>query len=773
MVVRFPIKYLVTPILIFVAFIFILTIQNPYIGIKLQETENGEWQITSIDTDGWAYEQNIRIGDSVVLIDESDPKLASTVKTYGILEQAHNITIERNGTVMSYAIPRELTEEQFEVFVMFPGIIFLVIMAIAAFIVIKKPDHPYLNSLFFFLVSVGLSYVCGGASSQGHVLPELFNGAAFLFVPYFLLRFLNGYIQSIGGTSIAPPCILRLFIVLNGLLIVMEAVFTLMRAGSAYEIVYCSLLSWFVIECAVCVSLLVIAVLRDRELLRKAEIKIMFLGLLLSFGPFIGLYAIPKLIVGTGWVSAGYTAISLVLLPATFIYLISAKRLLDIDFYIGRFRYNAGLAFILSFVHWLLDSILSHSPDVEIETLIFFPVIIMILLYIKEMLDYRFRSLLFTTTNDFQSRLDQFASHISTVMKVGELEERLIQEIKQVLGIQAVSLVEVDRRDFTIKLIQGYDRYPTELLTDSLFHHPLPAGVIEVLNKGAIVLAGERGEKRYVVWIGDKQNGTSLNIDERVWLQTLSRYVSIVYENLYLIQGLSDEFKDTMNKQSERNTPPWLMRFIFNLQENERSRFALDLHDSVLQNQLYWYRRIGIVTSDFEMSKELRQEMVAIREGLLDVIHETRSTCNELRPSLLKELGLVESLKHLFHTVQLRGNFTIEFDYDEFDTELDYEYTIAVYRIMQELLGNAGKHAKASKVKVHLSIMPQEVSLFYRDDGVGIGNAKMDGDLNHIGLTGIRERVTSLEGRIQFSGNEETIVRIWLPRMFTPDERHP
>nr|WP_240548386.1 ATP-binding protein [Paenibacillus lignilyticus] len=212
------------------------------------------------------------------------------------------------------------------------------------------------------------------------------------------------------------------------------------------------------------------------------------------------------------------------------------------------------------------------------------------------------------------------------------------------------------------------------------------------------------------------------------------------------------------------------MRFIFNLQENERSRFALDLHDSVLQNQLYWYRRIGEVTTDFEMSDAVRQEMIAIREGLLDVIHETRSTCNELRPSLLKEIGLVESLKELFHTIQMRENFTIEFDYDEFDMELDYEYTIAMYRIMQELLGNAGKHSKASKVKVHLSIMPHEISLLYSDDGIGIGNAKKRGDLSRIGLTGIKERVTSLEGRIQFSGNKETIVRIWLPRLVSPVE---
>ncbi|MBP3966107.1 sensor histidine kinase [Paenibacillus lignilyticus] len=768
--VRFHIKYLILPIVIFVAFVFILTIQKPYIGIKLHETASGEWRITNIDADGWAHKQNIGVGDSVIEIDENEPGLASTVKTYGILEQARSIAIERNGTVESYEIPSGLTEGQFRLFVLYPGFTFLIIMAISGFIVFKKPDLPYFYGLFFFLVLVGLSYVCGGASSQGHVLPELFSGAAFLFVPYCFLHFLNSYIQSIGGTSIVPPFILRLFIALNGLLIGMEAVFTLLQVSSAYEIVTLSLLSWFITECAVCVLLLVMAGVRNRLLIYKTEIKIMLLGIFFSFGPFIGLYAIPKLMDGSGWVSAGHTAIFLVLLPATFIYLITAKRLLDIDFYLGRFRYNAGLAFILSFIHWLLDSVLSHTPDLEIESLVYFPLIVILMLYLKEMLDFRFRSRHFMMKKDFQLRMDRFASRISKVMKVSELEEQFIQEIKEGLGIQAVSLLEVDRRDSTIELIGGYERYPIELVTNALFIKPLPLGLIEVLNNGAILLAGERMGKRCIVWIGEKQNATSLNIDERVWLKTLSRYVSIVYENLSLVQGLSDEFKDTVKQQSERNTPPWLMRFIFNLQENERSRFALDLHDSVLQNQLYWYRRIGEVTTDFEMSDAVRQEMIAIREGLLDVIHETRSTCNELRPSLLKEIGLVESLKELFHTIQMRENFTIEFDYDEFDMELDYEYTIAMYRIMQELLGNAGKHSKASKVKVHLSIMPHEISLLYSDDGIGIGNAKKRGDLSRIGLTGIKERVTSLEGRIQFSGNKETIVRIWLPRLVSPVE---
>ncbi|AZN40344.1 sensor histidine kinase [Paenibacillus albus] len=766
MVVRFHIKYLVIPILFFVAFIFILTIQKPYTGIKLEETKNGEWQIAGIDADGWAHTQDIREGDFVVLVDADKPELAYTVQTYGILEQVHSITIERNGTDKSFEIPRGLTEEQFNFFILYPGIIFLIIMTVSTFIVYKKTDNACFYGLFFFLVTVGLSCVCGGASSQGHVLPELFSGVAFLFIPYFLLVFLNSYIQSISGTRIVHPMILQIFILVNGLLIAFEAVVTLMRVGSSYNIVPLSLLGWFIIECAICIIVLLIAGLRDRSLIFKTEIKIMLIGIFLSFGPFIGLYAIPKLIVGTGWVSAGHTAIGLVLLPAMFIYLITAKRLLDIDFYIGRFRYNAGLAIILSFIHWVVDSVLSHSPDLEIETLIFFPIIVMLLLYIKEMLDFRFRSRFFASTNNFQLRLDQFASQISKVMKVNDLEERFIREIIQMLGIQAVSLLEVDLRAYSIRLINGCEEYPSELLKDVLFKKPLSAGVIEVLSNGAILSAGEHREKRYVVWIGDKPNGTSLNIDEIIWLQTLSRYVSIVFENLYLIQGLTDEFKDTIKKQPEKNTPPWLMRFIFNLQENERSRFALDLHDSVLQNQLYWYRRVGETTTDFEISDALRNELIAIREGLLDVIHETRSTCNELRPSLLKEIGLVESLKQLFHTIQMRENFTIEFDYDEFDTELDYEYTIAMYRILQELLGNAGKHAKATKVKVYISIMPHEVSLFYRDDGVGISNATEQGELNRpIGLTGIKERVNSLEGRIQFSGSKETIVRIRLPRM--------
>lgn len=768
MVVRFPfhMKYVVIAILVFVAFILSMTLQNPYIGIKLQETETAEWRISSISADGWAYMQDIRKGDYVKLVDGNAPELSFTVKTYGILEQVHSMTIEREGKVMSFGITGGLSTEQFKLFVLYPGVTFLIIIAVSGFIVFKRPGYSYSYGLFFFLVSVGLSYVCGGAAAQGHVWPELLSTMVFLFTPYFLMIFLNSYMQSIGRMRIVHPLTLQLLALVNGLLVVLEAVFVFRRAGSSFDLVTCSLLIWFMIECGACILILIIAGIRDRSLMRKTEIKIMYLGLFLSCGPFIGLNLIPKLLTGSGWVTVGHSAIFIVLLPATFIYLITAKRLLDIDFYFGRFRYNAGLAFMLSFIHWLLDSVLSHSPELEINTLFFFPIIVMLLLYIKEMLDFRFRTRFFTLKNDFQLRLDQFANHISKVMKVSDLEERVLREIKQVLGIQAVSLLEADWRAFDIKFIQGYENYPAELLRIEMFKKPLPAGVIQVLSKGAILLAGERMGKRYVVWIGEKPNGTSLNIDERAWLQALSRYVSIVFENLYLIQGLSEEFKDTLKKQAEKDTPPWLLRFIFNLQENERSRFALDLHDSVLQNQLYWYRRLGETATDYEMSDDLRQEMNAIREGLLDVIHETRSTCNELRPSLLKEIGLVESLKHLFHTIQLRENFTIEFDYDEFDTELDYEFTIAMYRIMQELLGNAGKHAKATKVTVYISIMPHEVSLFYRDDGVGIGNGTEQGELSRrIGLTGIKERVASLEGRIQFSGSQETIVSIRLPRM--------
>nr|WP_283249459.1 ATP-binding protein [Bacillus sp. FJAT-49736] len=189
-----------------------------------------------------------------------------------------------------------------------------------------------------------------------------------------------------------------------------------------------------------------------------------------------------------------------------------------------------------------------------------------------------------------------------------------------------------------------------------------------------------------------------------------------------------------------------MLRLLFRLSEKERASLSSDLHDSVLQDLIIWYRKLESLRSSSLFSGDIKGELFQIEEGLLDAIHQIRITCNELRPPFLLKMGLVESLKGLFSYARMFSNYEIEFLASEEKMELNEDQILGLYRIVQELLNNASKHSRASKVTMKLGYYKDKIHFCYRDNGVGADLSLMEGSFSHMGLAGIENRVLSLEG---------------------------
>lgn len=138
-----------------------------------------------------------------------------------------------------------------------------------------------------------------------------------------------------------------------------------------------------------------------------------------------------------------------------------------------------------------------------------------------------------------------------------------------------------------------------------------------------------------------------------------------------------------------------------------------------------------------------------IEEGLLDTIHQIRITCNELRPPFLLKMGLVESLRSLFSYARMFSNYEIDFSAMELKNPLNEDQILGMYRIVQELLNNATKHAKATKVTMNLTSKRDYIHFSYADNGVGMDLTSFGGSFKHMGLAGIENRVLSLEGKVE------------------------
>ncbi|MFZ6014479.1 MAG: sensor histidine kinase [Bacteroidota bacterium] len=182
-------------------------------------------------------------------------------------------------------------------------------------------------------------------------------------------------------------------------------------------------------------------------------------------------------------------------------------------------------------------------------------------------------------------------------------------------------------------------------------------------------------------------------------------------------------------------------------QETERRRLAADLHDSI--GGMLSTIRVGVST----MSKLLPdpQSIDQTKQMLDDTITSVRRISRDLMPSTLEKFGLVHALKELCERFQSTSKIPIHFQ-EYGDTKLDKNKELMVFRIVQELLNNAIKHAQASEIQVALQNEDQ-LYVIVEDDGVGFDadlhkNDKQSG--KGLGLFNIENRARLLGGRLEY-----------------------
>lgn len=336
-----------------------------------------------------------------------------------------------------------------------------------------------------------------------------------------------------------------------------------------------------------------------------------------------------------------------------------------------------------------------------------------------------------------QDRLKKYSQDISNVMNVFDLKHRLIEELNTILPNSEPHIISFN-----------HEHQSVEGNCPSNWFETLPkltAGKLEYQGEKVLILIGERKEQAYIL---------SLNVSsieepmDSIWFETLVYYTIMVFESLNVIENLMMQLEKALEKNEK---PQWILRLLFNLSEKQRLELSSDLHDTVLQEQLGLYRRLEDLLKEVEFPGETDEQLRSIVQGLLDTIHQIRMTCHELRPPLLKEIGLEKALENLFEHTQLSSTFKISYTAkDTSGLQLNEEKTIGIYRVVQELLNNAVKHSQATNLFFHMTSLDERLFLEYTDDGKGFEQNKLTPSFKSMGLSGIRERIQSLNGQIEF-----------------------
>ncbi|MBA3259395.1 MAG: GAF domain-containing protein [Gemmatimonadales bacterium] len=187
--------------------------------------------------------------------------------------------------------------------------------------------------------------------------------------------------------------------------------------------------------------------------------------------------------------------------------------------------------------------------------------------------------------------------------------------------------------------------------------------------------------------------------------------------------------------------------------EEERRRLSRELHDETAQVFSAVKMELGVLRQAVPPPQAARLDQVL---GLIDTgIRSIRSVTNDLRPSLLDDLGLLPALRSLVADCGERSGIRIGLTAPAALPALSKEAELAVFRALQEALSNVLRHAGAESVDVGISVRQGGVLLEVRDDGRGFpadAAAELAERAGHMGLAGMRERIGALGGSVRLQG---------------------
>ena len=206
-----------------------------------------------------------------------------------------------------------------------------------------------------------------------------------------------------------------------------------------------------------------------------------------------------------------------------------------------------------------------------------------------------------------------------------------------------------------------------------------------------------------------------------------------------------------------------LGRAVWRVQEDERRRLARELHDGVGQNLTALKHRLSQMDDALPADHAARAHLDAALALCTDTLEDTRNLSRLLRPPILDDLGLESALRWLGRSQAEASGVEITLDLQPLP-ELDGELQTLLFRVAQEALANAAKHARAQQIMVRLVARGDTLQLQVADDGQGCDPAtafRSGGS----GLGGMRERLRLYDGRLELHAapGEGTRVRALVP----------
>ena len=250
--------------------------------------------------------------------------------------------------------------------------------------------------------------------------------------------------------------------------------------------------------------------------------------------------------------------------------------------------------------------------------------------------------------------------------------------------------------------------------------------------------------------LGPKRHDVTHNPEDVELVSTLAPMIATALQSALLLRRLEDKVDQLEDREQELAA---LSGQLMQVQEEERRRLALDLHDDPLQRAILLARQISETSPSLDRTR--------LRSEAEEIISSLRAICSGLRPPVLDDFGLDAGLEALVNEARARSDLDIALEIETIDVELfgrlDRELETALYRVAQEALNNCIKHSSAVSVDVILARTPNRITLRVSDDGYGLADDSRATDgVTHLGLLGMRERLQPWDGVVKVDSSKES-----------------
>lgn len=697
-------------------------------GIEAVKSKDESWYINHIQEDMWgAYQQ---LDNSTEILQVDGLNLSDITESNFTITHANTLKVIHEGDVKNLEISYKGIETQFIKHIFVP-LLYLILTMFLSFYLYHHSSKKSKKFLILHLQYTALAYTSAGAAGRGDYLSNIVVSLTIFMSIVCLILYCNYFLKTMNENIQKK---LKIFIIVIAILlltmnIVRFFVNGLLSIQITFElIIFISLFFLFFIN--------MIVALKNNVYYARPLLFIFFLGT----GPFFLFYGLPVLLQKNIMLSADTTAIFLLIVPICLIYLELSERLVNLQYALDRMFAHLKIAIPFSLILASILILLTKNISLTLLSLYFLVIFIglIIVLYLKESIEVKSDRYIVTSEYYTQSNFYDFIKTSSKVSNVDNVIEYIKNEISLILKVSLKYIEIIKEKSLISSDYTQMDNFKE-----------ISKNLIYKSKSEYVIVLHENIEEKWIALV--QITGNRFPLESLKVLELFLYYIHNMIDNLLKVEELVHQFERVDNMHSHR----WYSKIWIHSSEKERKRLSAEIHDTVLQDLIQINRQL----EDVVVKPQDNENLMLVREEVLDIIENTRDICENLYPPMIERFGLNRSLEELLKKNKLRFNTLIKEDFEQIN-QISIHQATSIYRIIQELLSNANKHSKAEIIEIKLKLKDSKIYIEYFDDGIGFNPKLKLNEVKALGLLGIRERIKYYEGELDIRGNKLRGVQI-------------